>query len=293
MRIFVSDAAIPLHYNVGGNLFSKNEFIHHKRVFEQNVLILVTDGILYINQNGVEYEVSKNHFVLLPAEEVHFGSRPSNGRLSYFWVHFTFRAPVTVYEQNRLQILNKETLIQKTNGDFYYIPQYGEVSPAQRAVLLFHQLLDLSRQEQLYSQKVLDYALSLLIMEISQEYMDLLFNLKNNIEPGIACIVEWIKSNCQKNITTRAIAEEFHYNQDYLAYLFKKSIGMTITQYINRMRINIAKTLMIHYEVTIKEVAYTSGFSDEKYFMKIFKKLEGVTPSQYKSAFKNKNLHHS
>ena len=56
------------------------------------------------------------------------------------------------------------------------------------------------------------------------------------------------------------------------------------------MRIRTAKTLLSNYGVTIKEAAFSCGFSDEKYFMKVFKNLEGITPAQYKKSFGRKNI---
>lgn len=56
------------------------------------------------------------------------------------------------------------------------------------------------------------------------------------------------------------------------------------------IRIKTAKTLLSNYGVTIKEAAFSCGFSDEKYFMKVFRELEGMTPTQYKNSFGRKNI---
>jgi AraC-like DNA-binding protein len=80
------------------------------------------------------------------------------------------------------------------------------------------------------------------------------------------------------------IAEEFHYNPEYLSALYSKAAGITLTASVNRARLDIAKRLLSDRSVTIKEAAYSCGFSDEKYFMRVFRRAEGMTPEQYRAA---------
>lgn len=292
MRLFLADAANSLKYDASGNLISKEEFLHHRRNFDLYVLILVKEGTLYITQNGMNYKVGKNQYVVLKAGEEHYGYQASSGRLSYLWVHFTFHGQVTTYNHSDFIEENLEHVISDSINSYYILPECGEISLTQRAPLLFNQLLDLSRQEKLYSKHMIDYALSLLVMEISQEFLEMNYNSKNKIPPNIARVMEWIKANYYTNLTIQEIAKEFGYNQDYLSSLFKKTTGVTFIQYINQTRVNMAKSLITNYDVSIKEAAYTCGFQDEKYFMKIFKKFEGMTPSEYKKAFTKKRINH-
>lgn len=274
MQYLLSDTTAPLKYLSSGNLISKKDFLHHKRNFELNVLIMVKEGTLYISQSGTNYVLGPNEYLFLKANEEHYGFKPSPGRLSYMWVHFLFSEKIT----------------QNPYSGKYILPVYGKISPTQRATLLFNQLLDLSRQEVIYVNPILDYALSLLIMEISQEFLEMHFNIKNKIPPKISMIMEWIKANYFRPITVTEIADEFDYNSDYISSLFKKNTGMSLTFYINKTRIDISKSLIVNYNLSIKEAAYSCGFSDEKYYMKIFKKLEGMTPAQYKKAFTRKMI---
>ena len=72
--------------------------------------------------------------------------------------------------------------------------------------------------------------------------------------------------------------------------LFKKETGYTLIQYLNRTRIEVAKRLSETDGITVKETAYSSGFSDEKYFMRMFKKQEGMTPLEYREAFRKHSI---
>lgn len=290
MRYFLSNASYPIRYFSCGNLISKQEFLHHKRNFDMNVLIMVKEGTLYISQGGVNYELGPNQYIFLRANEEHCGYKPSMGKLSYLWVHFLLKDEVTTVSRETFLNNMLEHMIVDTQNSFYIMPEAGEISLTQRAPLLFNQLLDLSRQEMIYSNQIIDYALSLLIMEISQEFIEMHYKIKQNITPNIARIMEWIKANYYKPISIIDISDEFGYNPNYLSSLFKKTTGSTLINFINKTRIDISKALIVNYDISIKEAAYSCGFSDEKYFLKTFKRFEGITPSQYKKAFTRKMI---
>lgn len=297
MRIFLSNAEKTLQFYASGNLISDDGFCYQPSKLNYYVLIMVKEGTLYISQNGANYEIKKNQYILLRPEGEQFGYRASVGKLSYLWVQFTFKEPVIIqrnykwmreyFDAGYLKLQNGCLIFQ--NG-CYIVPERGEVSLTQRVPLLFNQLLDLSRQEPIYSKRIIDYALSLLVMELSQEFIEKKYIKKNDIPSNLDYIMEWIKANYDKEITVKEIADEMGYNQNYLSSLFKKSTGVSLVQYINMTRINIAKSMITNRDVSIKEVAYSCGFINEKYFMKVFKKVEGMTPSQYKKAFSKKRL---
>lgn len=290
MRYFLSRASSPLKHICCGNMISKGNFLHHKRNFDINVLIMVKEGTLYISQSGVNFEIGSNQYIFLKANEEHFGYKESTGKLSYYWVHFLINEQVSVMKDTIFANNVLEKTPENSKDSMYIMPEYGEVSLTQKASLLLNQLLDLSRQDMIYSNMMLDYALSLLIMEISQEFIEKHHKLNNHIPYNISKIMDWIKANYYRPITLHEIANEFGYNADYLSSLFKKITDHSLTYYINKTRIDISKSLISNYDVSIKEAAYSCGFTDEKYFMKTFKKFEGMTPSQYKKAFTRKMI---
>lgn len=291
MRYFVSNTSLPLTYVSSGNLLSKEGFVHPRRILDTYVLLLVKEGTLYITQSSVNYEVLPNQYIFLAAGEEHAGFRASSGKLSYLWVHFTLQEPADVRWDEKPLFENVQREKEIPSGkNIYIMPEHGEISFVRKVSLLFNQLLDLSRNEQIYTNFIADYALSSLVMEISQEFFDTYNKNTQNIPPCVAKVMEWIRANYYMPLTVSSIAGEFGYNADYLSTLFKKSVHISLVQFINKTRIDISKSLIVTYDITIKETAYSCGFADEKYFMKTFRKLENMTPSQYKRAFTQKMI---
>lgn len=292
MRYYATDASSPLEYVSSGNLLSKQDFLHPKRILDTCVLILVKEGILFITQAGVNYEVHPNQYIFLYANEEHYGFAQSPGKLSYLWAHFALPKKATMIQEEQLLFKDIVTgrLMEGLSNDIFIMPEHGEISLVRKVPLLFNQLLDLSKHEQVYSKYITNYAMSLLVMEISQEFVDKYNNQNQNLPPCVSKIMEWIRSNYYHPLTVVSIANEFGYNPDYLSTLFKKSTNSTLIHYINKTRVDIAKSLIVTYDISVKEAAYSCGFTDEKYFMKTFKKFENITPSQYKKAFIKKNI---
>lgn len=279
MKYFYSTTTTPLTYSICGQLISKDGFLHHKRTFDWDVLILVTEGVLHITTAGTPYSIGANEYVLLKSGEEHFGHQPSVGKLSYLWVHFKAEIPFA------------ETFsVAAPVPCNYFFPEQGKIAPSGRIPLLFHQLMDLSLEESLFSTLMPDYALSLLMMELSLEYRKSFKQQAGKMPPVISSVTEWIKTNFYRTFTVAELAKELGYQADYLSSLFKKHMGISLVQYTNRLRIETSKNLLINYGLSIKEAAYSCGFPDEKYYMKIFKSLEGVTPTQYKTAFSKKHI---
>lgn len=83
-------------------------------------------------------------------------------------------------------------------------------------------------------------------------------------------------------LTVNDIAKGLSYTSAYVCTIFKKSTGITLNNYINMYRINTSKELLNDISLKISDIAEMVGFNSENYFSKVFKKIEGVTPSEYR-----------
>lgn len=86
-----------------------------------------------------------------------------------------------------------------------------------------------------------------------------------------------------KEFSLKSISRELCYNPKYISALFKKSMGVGISEYLNTIRIQQACTLMEQGFTAICDIASCCGYSDPQYFSKIFKQRTGYTPTEYKS----------
>ena len=98
-------------------------------------------------------------------------------------------------------------------------------------------------------------------------------------------IVRFVQNHLAEEISLSVLAEEFHFSTQYVSQLFKNEIGVNFLTYLTNIRMEKAKKLLLSTDLPIAEVSEQSGYGDYRVFTKVFKKSEGVTPSQYRRDF--------
>ncbi|MBV7274380.1 helix-turn-helix transcriptional regulator [Clostridium sp. PL3] len=96
-----------------------------------------------------------------------------------------------------------------------------------------------------------------------------------------------MNQNIDKKITVTELSELVKLSPTYLSEAFKDVTGYSIIKFFNKIKIDRAKELIIEGDKKIKEVAGLMGYNDEFYFSRMFKNIEGISPSEFYS----KNIH--
>ena len=100
----------------------------------------------------------------------------------------------------------------------------------------------------------------------------------------------YIDHHFNQEITLELIANYVFVNPTYFSELFKKETGRNYIEYITDLRMNKAKELLSQTNLKIAEICEAVGYTDAKYFSKTFKKLTGITPSEYKMEMDKKTV---
>lgn len=95
-------------------------------------------------------------------------------------------------------------------------------------------------------------------------------------------VIEYIKTNFRRHMSLEDIAASTYLSKTYLSSLFKKETGYSISEYINIVRIDRSKSLLMEENMSIIEIANLCGFEDQSYFTKVFKHIVGITPKKYR-----------
>ncbi|MDO5399547.1 MAG: helix-turn-helix domain-containing protein [Eubacteriales bacterium] len=98
----------------------------------------------------------------------------------------------------------------------------------------------------------------------------------------VARTIRIVRQQFRQDLTLDSVAEELNVSLFYLSKLFRKHTGVTFTEFLTQTRIDHAKQLLSKEEMSVKEVAYATGFNSQGYFSKIFKKYTGFAPSEYR-----------
>lgn len=104
-------------------------------------------------------------------------------------------------------------------------------------------------------------------------------------ERVITGITKYMQEHLSEDVSLHILSEEFHLNSQYISQLFKNEIGVNFLTYLTNIRMEHAKKLLPSSSLSIAEVSEQSGYGDYRVFTKVFKKSEGITPSQYRRDF--------
>ena len=125
-----------------------------------------------------------------------------------------------------------------------------------------------------------------LMDEISKEPQnDEVQKLGGKDRQSVAVAAEYIAINYYHKIDVDSICRYVNYSRYYFSRCFKEIQGMSIMEYINKVRLDRAIYLLNHTDLTVIEVAKSVGFDDPYYFSKKFKAYTGVPPSRFKNTF--------
>ena len=104
----------------------------------------------------------------------------------------------------------------------------------------------------------------------------------NCISNPLSFIINYIKSNINNKIQIDELSRQACMSQPTFYRSFKREFGITPLDYILKEKIKLAKQMLSDYKITITEICYQLGFTSLNYFDRQFKRLEGITPKQYR-----------
>lgn len=284
----------PLCYRLTGKFAAPSpEWAHQDAALIDYELIVMTQGTLYLDYNGVRYTVPSGQYLLLPPyadeENMRHGFQPSS--CEFYWLHFV-TADNCFYKKNPPPLL--EASFSMDPEQTLRLPVQGKVPAPDKLVVLMRQMQNNVRAG--YPQRALDYETSTVLWELhcqllldsrpqeptqepraSQLYMDML---------------DYVLANASGGLTVADVAAHFGYNAKYLSHLFVKLSGRPLKQYILRCRMDNANLLLTDTNLSIADIAQRLGYEDAHNFSRAYKKITGLSPSDYRQAYAKRLLFH-
>ena len=103
----------------------------------------------------------------------------------------------------------------------------------------------------------------------------------------ITPVIEFIRMNLKENISMKILSEKACMSTTSFYRFFRRELGMSPIEFVINEKLKCAKQLLKNPKIHINEVCYLSGFEDSNYFIRMFKKHEGITPKQYQLLYVN------
>jgi len=241
--------------------------VPNRTIMDQElVLIIGGKGSFYIDQK--EYPVQPGMLFYFYPELPHSANTGFDPPMHFLAAHFLF----TAEEYNGKDwVLKQDSLLP--------LKPVQQLSSWENSLRIFKEL------HRTWSQKIVGYQwksnilLQQLFFEIIQ---DQIFPKESHTNMRrIQQAIDYIKKYYSSPLSVQDLSSLCGISQGYFTEIFKSVTGKTPIEYIHQIRIDKSKELLLNTPLKIKEIAAKTGFKDEFYFSRIFKKIEGCSPSQF------------
>jgi AraC-like DNA-binding protein len=241
--------------------FQTKEFNLHRNYN----LHIVLDGKGYLLTEGKRYELLKGQgFLYGPGMRQRYCS-DANDPWSIRWVHF--------YGERLEELLDGKGL------DEPWLFALSNLSPIES---LIQKLLSLGRTYQIDDEYALGSALYELLTRL-QTTSDRLNVPINHASGKIRAVANYVRTHSQESFSIEKAAALAGYSTHYFSRKFGQTIGKSFSDFLLESRLIQAKRLLVSTELSIKQIALETGFSQSSYFSSCFRQLEGMTPLQFRS----------
>ena len=125
--------------------------------------------------------------------------------------------------------------------------------------------------------------------QLADEAERLLIACQRDEPPWLTLIRQWVQSADQEPVTMSRAAQRTGMSVSHFCKLFKKTADMTFTQYVAHVRVEKAKTLLRDPFARVSEVAFAAGFGSIPQFNNIFRKMAGMSPTEFRASLRTKS----
>lgn len=256
-----------LHLQEVGSLRALSPHTSRRDRLQSYLCFAVTDGSGMLEQDGRRHALSAGDVAFVDCRSAYAHSTGADGALwSLWWCHFYGPTLPAIHAKYR-----------ERGGQ-------SVVRPADFAgyVQVLSELYALAGSQDYIRDMRINERLSALLTRLMEESWRQGERASVPRKMDVLQIKTYLDEHYQEHLTLESVARHFFVDKSYLARRFKEECGVTMTAYLQQVRITHAKRLLRFTDRRIEEIARLCGVGEMNYFGRVFRKLEGISPSEYR-----------
>lgn len=250
---------------------AEEDFFYDRETFNDNLLLMVLQGTLYVEQYNEKYTLTPNQGILMKLTDHHKYYTDPVDTAHIIWFHFR-GYPVT-------PILN--TLFQ-----YNHLPILFDDGSSIIKDSIYH-CFELTKQSSEYFEYEISSHVYQTVLQITTPYL-------NQVDHSDLTENSWFTEQVQQyvfdhiyeRITLDQLSDALHMNKYHFSRKFRQAFSMSPMQFVISKKIQYSLKLLNEPEQSINNIAHSLGFADLGHFSRTFKKQLGITPSNYRKYFK-------
>lgn len=242
-------------------------YTYRKKGLPENLLIYCVDGSGWFRLRNKKYKVQPNEFFILPRNTEHAYGSDDQNPWSIYWLHYGGtllpdfnELPAVTAAYAPIQIRGREEIVAAFNKMYH-------------ALSLGYSITNL-----MFANLCVPHFLSLFIYNTQHFYESPA--LQSNV---IDSAIQHMNKNLNRNLSLPELSAAYNYSTSRFSSLFKDRTGFAPIDYFLHMKVQKATQLLDFTERPVKEIAAELGFDDPYYFSRLFKKIMGHSPSDFRN----------
>lgn len=255
-----------IYLQEAGELCANREHISQRDYLRSYLVILVMDGTGRVLYKGKQYTVHAGDCVFIDCTN-EYSHTPLDERWRFKWAHFSGGNAREIYEN----------FVHNGGKPCFRAKRYLMLAD------LLTEIYNIAQEDNGFGDMLLYQKIVSLLVMLTQESR--VTEEEIGFDRGIrdmTSIKQHLDRNYQEKISLDQLAEMFYVNKFYLTRIFKKQYGVSIVNYLTQVRITHAKQLLRFTDMPIEAVSQECGMSDANYFSRVFRKVEGTSPGEFR-----------
>ena len=267
------DIAKSIHEN-----WPRHQGTHFHDVYE--IYHLIEGSILYYIGDDV-YSIDEGDFVCIPTMASHETKPYKREAHKRILMQFSssYVAELTKDAPDVLDFINKVSV--------FSLPDDLKLYANMTLELLIKEQDKGERKSNFFIKSLFGTLLAIMKMNYSKDSHDS-YTHKGKMPQKLVSILKYISDNYAEELSLNVLAEKFFLHPSYLSNLFKTSIGLSYTKYLNEIRIANALVLLTSTDYKIIDIATKCGFNSSTHFCRVFKSCMGISPLKHREITKTK-----
>ena len=253
-----------------GSLVANKVHTSRRSNLQSYLFFIVKNGAGVLVYDGVEYLLGEGDCVFIDCERQYSHTTALDNLWSLFWIHYYGAQMSTIYEK--------------------YLSRGGMpvFHPANITsfVNLHASLFTTASSDDYVRDMKINALLNQLLVLLMEESWNPKEDDSKRQKKSMLPIKVYLDEHYREKIVLDELSDKFYVNKYYMTRLFKEQYGVSINSYIQRLKITKAKKMLRFTNDTLENIGVECGIGEPNYFSRMFKRIEGITPSEYRRQWK-------
>lgn len=251
-----------------GELYALKQHISRREQLKSYLYFIVLDGAGILQYDNENYAIKKGDCVFIDCRKK-YSHKPLKEHLWHLkWVHFYGPTMDSIYEKYLLQ----------GGRPYFHTKELDNYS------IMLQEVYNIANLEHpLKDMMICEKLAGLLTLIMTENYRNETISPEMvSVKAKLIDIKNYLDTHYAEKVSLSFLEQSFYINKYYLARIFKENFGISINNYLIQKRITEAKYQLRFTNKLIEEISHNCGMSDASYFNRLFKKVEGITPGQFR-----------